>query len=232
MARFDGKVALVTNADGATGKAICAALAGEGATVASADFDITSVEGWETGLAGLGKTHGRLDIIVTVSDAKYHKPTSIAETSLDAFRAVNRDNMEVTFLATRYGVVKMREFGNGGTIVNVAPAMATVGVAGQAAYCASANGIRMMTRGAALSCCEAKDGIRINCVQAGPIDGTPHGEVMADSTVPLGRRGAVQDVADAVVFLASDEAYYITGYVLPVDAACWQLNAKPVMRGG
>jgi NAD(P)-dependent dehydrogenase (short-subunit alcohol dehydrogenase family) len=111
----------------------------------------------------------------------------------------------------------MREFGNGGAIVNVAPATATVGVAGQAAFCASANGVRMMTRGAALSCCEAKDRIRVNCVQAGQIEGTPDGEVMASSSVPLGRPGTVQDIAEAVAFLASDEAYYITGYVLPVD---------------
>ena len=75
----------------------------------------------------------------------------------------------------------------------------------------------MMTRASALSCCEAKDRIRINCVQAGNIEGTPDGDVMADAYVPLGRAGTVQDVAEAVAFLASDEAYYITGYVLPVD---------------
>lgn len=217
MSKFDGRVALVTNATGATGTAICAQLEAEGATVICADFDVASVEGWETGLSDITKAHGRLDLIVTVSDAKYDTPKPIAETSLEEFRAVNRDNIEVAFLATRYGVVKMREFENGGAIVHVAPATATVGVAGQAAFCASANGIRMMTRGAALSCCEAKDKIRINCVQAGRIEGTPDGDVMANVPVPLGRAGTVQDIAEAVTFLLSDEAYYITGYVLPVD---------------
>lgn len=217
MSKFDGRVALVTNAGGATGTAICAQLEAEGATVIGADFDVATVEGWETSLADITKVHGRLDLIVTVSEAKYDTPKPIAETSLEEFRAVNRDNIEVAFLATRYGVVKMREFENGGAIVHVAPATATVGVAGQAAFCASANGIRMMTRGAALSCCEAKDKIRINCVQAGRIEGTPDGDVMANVPVPLGRAGSVQDIAEAVTFLLSDEAYYITGYVLPVD---------------
>lgn len=217
MSKFDGRIALVTNADGATGKGICAQLERDGATVVAADFDVTTVEGWEQGLAAIGEAHGRLDILVTISEAKYDTPKPIAETSLEEFRAVNRDNIEAAFLANRYGVVKMREFDNGGTIINVAPATATVGVSGQAAFCASANGIRMMTRGAALSCCEAKDRIRVNCVQAGRIEGTPDGDVMANATVPLGRAGTVEDIAEAVAFLASDEAYYITGYVLPVD---------------
>ncbi|GEM_PF-3428580 len=217
MSKFDGKVALVTNAHGATGKGICAQLEQGGATVVAADFDVTSVEGWEQGLAALGDGHGRLDILVTISEAKYDTPTPIAETSLEEFRAVNRDNVEAAFLANRYGVVKMREFGNGGSIVNVAPATATIGVSGQAAYCASANGIRMMTRGAALSCCDAKDRIRVNCVQAGRIEGTPAGDVMANAHVPLGRAGTVEDIAEAVGFLASEEAYYITGYILPID---------------
>ncbi|NKB44082.1 MAG: SDR family oxidoreductase [Alphaproteobacteria bacterium] len=217
MSKFDGRIALVTNAGGATGKAICAQLQNDGATVVAADFDVTTVEGWEQGLAAIGDAHGRLDVLVTISEAKYDTPKPIAETSLEEFRAVNRDNIEAAFLGTRYGVVKMREFGNGGAIVNVAPATATVGVSGQAAFCASANGVRMMTRGAALSCCEAKDRIRVNCVQAGRIEGTPDGDVMADAHIPLGRAGTVEDVAEAVVFLASDEAYYITGYILPVD---------------
>lgn len=217
MSKFDGKVALVTNADGATGKGICAQLEKDGATVVAADFDGATVEGWEQGLAAIADTHGRLDILITISEAKYSTPTPIAETSLEDFRSVNRDNVEAAFLANRYGVVKMREFGNGGSIVNVAPATATVGVSGQAAFCASANGIRMMSRSAALSCCDAKDRIRINCVQAGRIDGTPDGDVMADAHIPLGRAGTVEDIAEAVAFLASEEAYYITGYVLPVD---------------
>lgn len=217
MNKFDGRVALVSNADGATGKSICAQLEKDGATVVAADFDVTTIEGWETGLAAIGDAHGRLDILITISEAKYETPTSIAETSLEEFRAVNRDNIEAAFLGNRYGIVKMREFGNGGTVINVAPATATVGVSGQAAFCASANGIRMMSRSAALSCCEAKDRIRVNCVQMGRIDGAPSGDVMANANIPLGRAGSIQDVAEAVAFLASDEAYYVTGYVLPID---------------
>ena len=71
---------------------------------------------------------------MTISIGVVELSHAIADTTLDQFRAVNHDNIEATFLATRYGVVKMRELGNGGTIVNVAPATASVGVAGQAAF--------------------------------------------------------------------------------------------------
>jgi len=217
MTNFEGRVALVTNSEGAIGVALCKRLLSEGATVLKPDFDITSELGWENGLSELLDKQGRLDIIATIADAKYATPKSIVDTTIEEFRAVNRDNIEVTFLATRYGVLKMREFGNAGSIVHIAPATATVGVEGQAAFCASSNGIRMMTRGAALSCCEAKDKIRINCVQAGQIENTSQDEVLANANIPLGHKGKAEDISNAAIFLLSDEAYYITGYALPVD---------------
>ena len=135
---------------------------------------------------------------VTVAAAVYPSPQSIAATSLADFRAVTRPNLEGAFLATRYALLKMRSLGNGGVMVNVASAYATVGAADQAAMSASANGIRIMTKAAALSCAEAKDGIRVNGVAAGP-------------------RATPENVAAAVAFLASDAASYVSGYTLPVD---------------
>lgn len=240
MKRFEGKVALVSNGGSAIGQAVVRRLADEGAIVMVADgdlkaaqgaartagpshkaiqHDVTTVAGWEAVLAETVSTLKRLDILVTIATATYNTPTPIAATSLDQFRAVNGHNLEGAFLGLRYGVVKMREVGNGGAVVNITSAYATIGLAGHAAYNASANGIRMMTKAAALSCAESKDKIRINAVQVGLISGAPENELVPSLPVhlPLARRGTTDDIAAAVVFLASDDASYITGYVLPVD---------------
>ena len=158
------------------------------------DFDVANAASWDQLLSGLK----RLDILVTIAVAAYPSPLSIAATSLADFRAVVRPNLEGAFLATRYGLLKMRAFGNGGVMINVASAYATVGAADQAALSASANGIRMMTKSAALSCAEAHDGIRVNGVAAGA-------------------RATPEHVAAAVAFLASDASSYVSGYTLPVD---------------
>ncbi len=217
MNQFEGKIALIVNSKSTTGEAICKKILSEGGTIIEADFDTESETVWENELNKIGDHYNGLDIIVTVSESKYEIPKTIENTSLEEFRKVNRENLEVAFLATRFGVVKMREFKKGGSIVHVSPAAATVGIPGQAAYCSSANGIRMMTRGAALSCCEAKDKIRINCVQSGQIKNTPQESIIDKSKIPFGASGEVSDIANAVAFLASDQAYYITGYILPVD---------------
>ncbi|MDX2145098.1 MAG: SDR family oxidoreductase [Rhodospirillaceae bacterium] len=240
MTRFGGKVALVSNGASAIGVAVVRRLATEGASVMVADadlkgaeaaaraagphckaiaLDVASIESWEKVLSATVDAFQRLDVLVTVATATYDKPTPIADTSLAQFKKVTTHNLEGAFLALRYGVVKMRELGHGGAVVNVASAFATVGLAGHAAYNACGNGIRMMTKAAALSCAESKDKIRINAVQVGMIAGAPEQAMMAGraSHVPLARGGGVDDIAAAVAYLASEEASYVTGYILPVD---------------
>ena len=240
MKRFEGKVALVSNGGSAIGQTVVRTLAAEGALVMVADadlaraqtvaqsagpshkaiaHDVTTVASWESVLADTVAAFKRLDVLITIATAKYDAPTSIAETSLAQFQGVNAQNLEGAFLGLRYGVVKMRELGNGGAVINIASAYGTIGLAGQAAYNASANGIRMMTKAAALSCAESKDNIRINAVQVGHIAGAPESEMrpVLPAHVPLARHGSLDDIAAAVAFLASNDAAYITGYILPVD---------------
>ena len=237
MKKFEGRAALVANAASPVGRAIVRRLAADGAMVMAADADaaavgklasgnvkacklsVTSPADWDQALAAAVEAFKRLDILVTIATAKYAKPKPIAETTLEEFKAVNAQNMEGAFLGVKAGVIKMRALGNGGAVVNVASVFATRGLPGQAAYAASANGIRMMTRAAALSCADAKDRIRVNAVQVGLIDGAPETEIIPaiPAGLPLARRGTADDVAAAVSFLASDQASYITGYVLPVD---------------
>ena len=196
MARFADKVALVLHPGTPIADAVAAQLRQDGATLVpvAAGFDVASPSAWEQLLGEMT----RLDILATIAVAAYPSPQSIAATSLADFRAVVRPNLEGAFLATRYALLKMRAFGNGGVMVNVASAYATVGAADQAAMSASANGIRMMTKSAALACAEANDGIRVNGVAAGP-QATP------------------EHIAKAVTFLASDASSYVSGFTLPVD---------------
>jgi NAD(P)-dependent dehydrogenase (short-subunit alcohol dehydrogenase family) len=240
MNRFANKVALVANGGSAIGRAVVRRLAAEGATVMVADadlaaaeasaraagangkarqLDVTAIASWEETLTATVAAFARLDVLVTVATQTYAAPTPIADTTLDQFRAVTRHNLEGAFLALRYGVVKMRELGHGGAVINVASAFGTIGLAGQAAYNACGNGIRMMTKAAALSCAEAQDKIRVNAVQVGLIDGAPEAQIVPNLPphLPLARRGTPADIAAAVAYLASDEAAYITGYILPVD---------------
>jgi NAD(P)-dependent dehydrogenase (short-subunit alcohol dehydrogenase family) len=240
MTRFEGKVALVSNGASAIGQAVVRRLASEGAIVMVADanvkaaqatahttgpahkaiqHDVRTVAGWESVLAETVNAFQRLDILVTIATAAYDSPTSIADTTLAQFQGVNALNLEGAFLGIRYGVVKMRELGNGGAVVNIASAYGTIGLVGQAAYNASANGIRMMTKAAALSCAESKDNIRINAVQVGFITDAPESKIVPvlPPQLPLAKRGHVDDISAAVAFLASNDAAYITGYILPVD---------------
>jgi NAD(P)-dependent dehydrogenase (short-subunit alcohol dehydrogenase family) len=213
MKRFTDLSALVTNAGTPFGRAIVARLMSEGAQVMAADdslpaaqqtgaaqaarLDVTSPTNWEHVLAEAVGAFGRLDVLVTIATADYAKPMTIAETPLDEFKAVTTRNLEGAFLGLRLGVVKMRALGRGGAVVNVGAAAATTGIAGHAAAAASATGLRVMTKAAALSCADAKDNIRVNAVQAGVGDDPA-------------------DVAAAVAFLASGQASYVTGFVLPV----------------
>lgn len=240
MTRFEGKVAFVSNGSSAVGRAVVRRLASEGATVMVADadlagaqaaaraagaahqacpLDVSQIASWEAALAATVAAFKRLDILVTISTATYDAPTSIADTTLAQFQHVTSQNLQGAFLGVRYGVVKMRELGNGGAVVNIASAYSTIGLAGQAAFNACANGVRMMTKAAALSCAESKDKIRINAVQCGIIAGAPESEIVpcVPTHVPLAKRGTVEDIAAAAAFLASNDAAYITGYILPVD---------------
>ncbi len=227
MTEFSGKVALVANAGSTIGQAIVRRLIADGAMVMAAGgdgtrscrLDVATQSSWETALADTVTAFGRLDILVTVATAKYAVPKTIAETDLAEFQSVNAQNLEGAFLGLRFGIVKMRELGHGGAVINVASALATIGVPGQAAYGASANGIRMMTRAAALSCADAKDRIRVNAVQVGSISGAPESDILPTMAKNLSHvlSGTAADVAAAVAFLASDRASYITGMILPVD---------------
>ena len=240
MGRVSGRVALVTGAASPRGQGAAEArlLALEGAAVVLADIsdgegastaasigeaaayrhlDVTSESDWAAAVAWTLERHGRLDILVNNAGIWLQK--TLEETSLDDYRRVVDINQVSVFLGMRAVVPAMRAAGSG-SIVNISSLAGIRGAQVPLASAASKWAVRGMSRQAAAEL--APYGIRVNAVfpgyvDTGMIDGG-HEEIA--QRVPLGRRlAAPEEIAAAVLFLASDEARYVSGAELVVDGA-------------
>jgi NAD(P)-dependent dehydrogenase (short-subunit alcohol dehydrogenase family) len=133
-------------------------------------------------------------------------------------------NLDGVFLGTKHAIARMKD--GGGSIVNIASILANAGAATAMAYCASKGGVWLLTRSAAQHCARARYPIRVNAVHPGYIRtpllepyfaAEPSLEGALVARHPLGRLGAPQEVADAVLFLLSDDARFVNGASLAVD---------------
>lgn len=167
---------------------------------------------------------GRLDILF--NNAGIYLEKVAEETDESEWDRVLDINLKGTFLVSRYAIVQMKRQGSG-VIINNSSDAGLVGNRACPAYCASKGGVTVMTKAMALD--YAAHNIRVNCVNPGTID-TPmlayeakaSGDVKGylrrmDSEHPMGRVGRPEEVARAVLFLASDESSFVTGATLPVD---------------
>ena len=245
MRRLDGKVALITGAASGMGAEMARLFAREGARVAVADLleeegrdvvariteaggtamflalDVAEEAQWEAAIDAVTGAWGRLDVLVNNAGISGSNTNDLYDTALwDRIMAVNARG---TFLGVKHGVAAMRRTG-GGAIVNFS---SISGVVGQerihCAYNASKAAVRLLTKAVAVQ--EGTAGIRVNSVHPGLMPPMRTSGVTADPVfraklmqhVPMGRSGRVEEVAQAVLFLASDEASYITGAELHVD---------------
>jgi NAD(P)-dependent dehydrogenase (short-subunit alcohol dehydrogenase family) len=243
--RLAGKVALITGAASGMGRSEAELFAREGARVVVADLldaegravvdaiktaggearwarlDVTSESEWESAVAGAVAAFGRLDVLVNnagVSGGIASDPLSTA--GWDTLMAINAKGV---FLGMKHAAPAMRRTG-GGSIVNISSISGMVGQDGiHMGYNASKGAVRVMTKSAAVQF--GRDDIRVNSVHPGLLPPMRTSTVTADPArrvkmlkgVPLAREGRVEEVAYAVLFLASDEASYITGAELAVD---------------
>jgi NAD(P)-dependent dehydrogenase (short-subunit alcohol dehydrogenase family) len=238
--RLAGKVALVTGASGGIGRAIAQAFHEAGAQQVLTSRT-EAPDGLPPGtryLAGdvldepfverLVRTardeFGRLDILVNCHGRQFD--SALETTDLRDASDVLQTNVTGAFVTMKHAIPVMLESG-GGSIVNIASRLGMVGIAGQVVYSASKGGLIMLSKGAAIE--HADRGIRVNVVAPG-LTMTPTiaaswakrpdpaaYQLLRESTIPMKRIARPEEVAAAVVFLASDEASYITGAVLPVD---------------
>jgi 2-keto-3-deoxy-L-fuconate dehydrogenase len=219
--RFAGKRALVTGAGSGIGAAVARLLEAEEADVVAADISGTDVHldvRDETAVAAVVR-----DIDVLVNVAGVGSTTTAPETPLDVWENVFAVNARGTFLCCKHAIPTMIARG-GGSIVNVGSVAALVGLRNRAAYCAAKGAVVALTR--ALAVDHVNDGVRVNAVCPGTVD-TPWvrrlvadaGESLEELTArqPLGRLGTPEEVAEAVAYLASDSAGFVTGSVFVID---------------
>jgi 3(or 17)beta-hydroxysteroid dehydrogenase len=243
--RLQGKVALITGAAHGMGEAEAKMFAKEGAKVVVADMDeaagqqvvagISEVGGealfvrldvtregdWQKAVETTVGRFGKLDILV--NNAGISGSSGVDLLSSEAWDQVMEVNAKGVFLGLKYAIPAMQKSG-GGSIVNIS---SISGFVGQdyihMAYNASKGAVRIMTKSAAVQ--YAKDGIRVNSVHPGVMPPMRTSRVTANAEqrqrmlaqVPMGREGRREEVGYAVLFLASDEASYITGTELAVD---------------
>jgi len=194
--------------------------------------DVTSEDEWIAIVAEVEKAHGRLDILVNNAGIGIGCP-DITQMSLADWRKQQSINVEGVFLGVKHGLKLMRKAGNGGSIINMSSVAGLKGSAILAGYCATKGAVRLFTKAIALECGQMKDGVRVNSVHPGLIEtpiwlqitdpagtGTnapPDLDAMSTMAVPLGVKGVPEDIAQGVLWLASDESRYVTGAELVID---------------
>jgi len=221
MTRFAGKRALVTGAGSGIGSAVARLFESENADVVAADITGTDVHLDVRDEEQVAAVVHDVDVLVNV--AGVGSTTTAPETPLDVWEDVFAVNARGTFLCCKHAIPSMITRG-GGSIVNIASVAAIVGMRNRAAYCASKGAVVSLTR--ALAVDHVNDRVRVNAVCPGTVD-TPWvrrlvgevGESLDELTArqPLGRLGTADEIAEAVAYLASDAASFVTGSVLVID---------------
>lgn len=237
--RLKDKVCLVTGAASGIGQACAAALRREGALVVGVDLtgredpdlpvlpaDVTEEAQLTRAFAEVIRRHGRIDVLV--GSAGINVQGTVVDTPPEVWDRVFAVNVKGTYLACRAAVPLMQRQG-GGSIVLIASNYGLVGGRNYAAYSASKGAIVLLTKAMALD--HAADKIRVNCIcpgtvetpmVTGPMQALSAAEIAAVNARrkqqhPLGRIGQPAEIAAGVVYLASDEASFVTGAALAID---------------
>ncbi len=245
MGRLDGKVALISGGARGQGAEEARLMAREGAKVVFGDIlddqgkqveasiteagldatyvhlDVTRAGEWESAVDTAVRKYGGLHVLVNNAGILIRK--SIEDTTEEEWDRIMGVNVKGVFLGTKHAIPAMRNSG-GGSIINISSTAGLVGSPeGSASYTATKGAVRLFTKSTAIQ--HAKDGIRCNSVHPGPIDT----EMIRDTTtdaerwaarlrrLPMGRVGTAADIAYGVLYLASDEASFVTGSELVID---------------
>jgi NAD(P)-dependent dehydrogenase (short-subunit alcohol dehydrogenase family) len=231
----EGARVVLTDVQDKLGEETAAAIRKQGGQAQYLHHDVADEDNWVRVIEQVRKDHGRLDVLVNNAGIAIAGP--ITELSLADWKRQESINLGGVFLGIKHGLPLLRASG-GGSIVNVASTTALGGSGNLVSYAATKGGVRTLTKSVALQCAAMKDGVRVNTVLPGiigtPIYDTFEGpstqrddrgnlpfardpDALAKNFVPLGIKGAPADIAGGILYLASDEAKYVTGIDLVID---------------
>ncbi|SES35808.1 SDR family NAD(P)-dependent oxidoreductase [Psychrobacillus sp. OK032] len=247
MARLKDKVAIITGAAGGQGASEAYTFAREGAKVIATDLqeellaktvadinaefgdvaiavkhNVASIADWKTVVATAVEKFGKVDVLVNNAGISGNMVATVEDTTEAELNKVIDINLKGSFYGMQLVIPEMKKVG-GGSIINVSSVAGLVGASGPAAYSATKGGIRLLSKNVAMDF--AKDHIRVNSLHPGYIatnmikDAISNEDVLKASlaVIPLNFIGDPSDIANAALFLASDESRYVTGTELVVD---------------
>jgi NAD(P)-dependent dehydrogenase (short-subunit alcohol dehydrogenase family) len=220
----EGASLMLTDLATEAGEALASDLRAQGHKAQFLTQDVTDEAGWDLVVKVTLEAFGRIDVLVN-SAGVGGGGAPLAETTYENWRRITSINLDGTFLGMRAVVPAMTE--GGGSIINLSSILGKVGMAGATAYCASKGGVLMLTKSSALELAPVH--IRVNSVHPGFIE-TPmvtnalheaeNGNEMRDLIISrhaLARLGIPREIADGILFLASDESSFMTGAELVID---------------
>jgi NAD(P)-dependent dehydrogenase (short-subunit alcohol dehydrogenase family) len=248
VSRLAGKVCVITGAKGGIGAATAALFAREGATVVGVDLaddgpgdfalacDVADERAVRELFATVRERCGHVDVLFNNAGISPDDDASILETSQHAWQRVQDVNLKSVFLCCKHGIPHLLENERGGSVINTASFVATMGAAtSQISYTASKGGVLALSRELGVEF--ARRGVRVNALCPGPVDTPLLRELYAKDPeqaarrlvhVPMGRFARAEEIAAAALFLASDEASFVTASTFLVDGGISAAYVTPV----
>jgi 3(or 17)beta-hydroxysteroid dehydrogenase len=228
MLAEEGANIVVGDVTAEAGEAVAEEIRAAGGKAVFQSLDVREEASWAAAIQRTLGEFGKLHIVL--NGAGVATPFGSAETqTLEAWRHIMSVNSDGVFLGVQAGIKAMRQTGEPGSIINISSIAGIVGLAGNPAYVASKGAVRLLTKSAALYCAREKLPIRVNSIHPGYIVTEMTSSTFAmtngyearvravEAETPMGRMGQPEEIAAGVLFLASDEASYVTGTELVID---------------
>ncbi|MCP4618895.1 MAG: glucose 1-dehydrogenase [Bradyrhizobium sp.] len=239
----EGASVVVSDIDDLRGPEQVARIKKSGGEAMFLDQDVTSEERWTEVVAEVVARYGRLDILVSNAGIGIGVP-SITQMTLEDWRRQTAINLDGVFLSVKHCLPAMRKGGRGGSIILMSSLAGLRGAQTLAGYCATKGGVRLFAKAIAMECASFGDGVRVNSVHPGIIDTPIWGKIPTGASgqgqnapidaeerarlaTPFGRAGHAMEIAQGVLYLASDASSYVTGMELVIDGG---MNAGGALR--